>query len=207
MELPHVFHLHYHVPNVDYASSILRTHGITPAARFGSRGDESVSLSPDEPVPADFRLRLQTNRGGTADVTLTPAPRVDFDHFGVVVADVSTVVGRASDRGWSVTENERRTFLVTPWGFRVELQGTDSDVVAELGSPTDCQFSGVTLAVPVEVREHVSRTLRAVVGDVSNLRVVPVRGTSVGVREARLDGDDVETSRFEMSSLVDREAV
>ncbi|KTG15868.1 glyoxalase/bleomycin resistance/dioxygenase family protein [Haloferax profundi] len=205
MGLPSVFHLHYHVPDVDYAASLLSTHGITPTARFGSVDGESVALAPEEDTPPGFTCRLQTNRGGFVDVTLTPAPRLDFDHFGIVVDDVAGVVERARERGWSVTENERRTFLVTPWGFRVELQAADSDVVAELGPSSDCRFTNVSLAVPVEARDDISRGLGAVLGDVHNLRVVPVRGPKAAVREARVDGDRVEQQQFEMASLVPRE--
>ncbi|KAB1194741.1 hypothetical protein GJR96_15320 [Haloferax sp. MBLA0076] len=205
MDLPSIFHLHYHVPDVDFAASLLSAHGITPTARFGSVDGESVALAPEEDTPPEFTRRLQTNRGGFADVTLTPAPRLDFDHFGVVVDEVSDVVERAREHGWSVTENERRTFLVTPWGFRVELQAADSDVVGELGPASDCQFTNVSLAVPVEARDDISRGLHAVLGDVHNLRVVPVRGPKAAVREARVEGEHVEQSRFEMASLAANE--
>ena len=201
MERPAVFHLHYHVPDVDYAASVLSSHGIEPVARFGTVDGESVSVAADETPPEGFRLRLQTNRGGMADVTLTPAPRLAFDHFGVVVDDESAVVERARQRDWSVTENERRTFLVTPWGFRIELQTADSDVLSELGPASACRFSEVTLAVPVEARDEIGRTTRSVVGDVRNLRVSPVRGSRPAVREALLDGECVETRRFEMAAL------
>ncbi|KAB1196736.1 MULTISPECIES: VOC family protein [Haloferax] len=207
MDVPYVFHLHYHVPDVDYAASVLSAHGIEPAERFGSVDGESLALSAADTPPEPFRLRLQTNRGGVADVTLTPGPRLDFDHFGVVVEDASAVVERARERDWSVTENERRSFLLTPWGFRIELQTPESDVLSELESPADCRFTEVTLAVPVEARDAVSRTLQAVLGDVQNLRVSPVRGPDPGVREALLDGARVETSHFEMASLTADETV
>ncbi|WP_416839232.1 hypothetical protein [Haloferax sp. DFSO52] len=207
MDLPSVFHLHYHVPDVEYAASVLSSHGIEPNRRFGSVDGESVSLSADETPPESFTLRLQTNRGGVADVTLTPGPRLEFDHVGVVVEDVSAAVDRATERAWSVTENERRTFLITPWGFRLELQRATSDVVSALGSPEDCRFTEAILGVPTELRDDISRTIRAVVGDVQNLRVAPVRGSTSAVREAILDGDNVETPRFEMASLTAEETV
>ncbi|AFK18759.1 glyoxalase/bleomycin resistance/dioxygenase family protein [Haloferax mediterranei ATCC 33500] len=203
MDASTLFHLHYHVPDVEYAATVLSSFGITPAARFGSVDGESVALEPDENAPRDFRLRLQTNRGGTADVTLTPAPRLAFDHFGVIVDDIAAVVERAEARDWSVTENERRTFLVTPWGFRIELQSPDSDLVSELGDATDCHFREVSLVVPVEARDQIDRAIRTVVGDVSNLRVVPVRESTPAVTGALLGGSEVETQRFDMRSLVE----
>ncbi|ELZ85636.1 hypothetical protein C453_07463 [Haloferax elongans ATCC BAA-1513] len=203
MNLPEVFHLHYHVPDVDAAATALSSCGITPVARFGSVEGESVALAPEEDEPSGFRLRLQTNRGGTADVTLTPGPKLAFDHFGVVVEDVSAVVERATARDWSVTENERRTFLVTPWGFRIELQSPDSDLVSELGDPDDCHFREVSLSVPSEARERIDRTIRAVVGDVSNLRVVPLAGSQPAVTEASLAGANVEEQQFEMCVLAE----
>ncbi|SEK53584.1 VOC family protein [Haloferax larsenii] len=203
MNTPEVFHLHYHVPDVDAAAAALSSFGITPAARFGSVEGESVALAPEEDEPSGFRLRLQTNRGGTADVTLTPGPKLAFDHFGVVVEDVSAVVERATARDWSVTENERRTFLVTPWGFRIELQSPDSDLVSELGDPNDCHFSEVSLGVPTEVRDRIDRTIRAVVGDVSNLCVVPGEASKPAVTGAHLAGKNVEEQQFEMRLLAE----
>ncbi|WP_411968248.1 hypothetical protein [Haloferax sp. YSSS75] len=203
MERPCLFHLHYHVPDVEYAAAALSAYGIEPVARFGTADGESVSLAADETPPDGFTLRLQTNRGGTADVTLTPGPRLAFDHFGVVVDDVSAVVERARQRDWGVTENERRTFLVTPWGFRIELQQATSDLVSELGDPADCRFTEVILAAPVEARDSISRTIRDVVGDVTNFRVAPVRASTAAVREAFVDGARVENPRFERGVLAE----
>ncbi|WP_410765152.1 VOC family protein [Haloferax sp. DFSO60] len=199
--VPSVFHLHYQTPDIEHATATLADHGITPNAKFGSADGESVSLSPDETPPDEFKLRLQTNRGGSADVTLAPGPRVKFDHFGVVVEDVAAVVERAEAHEWPVVQNERRTFLTTPWRFRIELQAADSDVVAELGDRSDCELSEVLLAVPVEARDTVDREIRAVVGDVSNLRVVPARGPEAGVRQAFLSGTNVEDPHLQMSAL------
>lgn len=205
MDRPFVFHLHYHVPDVEFAASRLSAHGIEPTTRFGSVHGESLAVPADEPAPDSFTLRLQTNRGGVADVTLTPAPRLAFDHVGVVVDDVSAVVERARGRDWPVTQNERRTFLATPWGFRIELQSPESDLVSELGPASDCRFAEVSLAVPVEARDRVSRGIRSVVGDVRNLRIAPVRGSDSAVREALLAGARVEDPRFEMASLIETE--
>lgn len=198
---PWVFHLHYQTPHVSYAASVLAAHGITPTAQFGTVSGESVSLFPNETPPEDFTLRLQTNRGGTADVTLAPGPRLAFDHFGVVVEDVSEVVERAAEHGWNVVENERRTFLTTPWGFRIELQDAESEVVSELGDRDTCSFTEISLSVPVEVRETVERGIRAIVGDISNLRIAPVRGPKPAVREAFLSGSLVDNPHFEMARL------
>ncbi|MFC7204082.1 hypothetical protein ACFQJC_11190 [Haloferax namakaokahaiae] len=198
---PSVFHLHYQTPDVAHASAVLAEHGITPSAQFGALAGDSVSLTPGETPPEGFKLRLQTNRGGAADVTLAPGPDVKFDHFGVVVEDVAAVVERAEERDWAVVENERRTFLTTPWRFRIELQAADSDVIDELGDRDECELSEVSLGVPVEARETVEREIRAVVGDVSNLRVVPVRGPDPAVREALLSGSNVRNPHFQMAAL------
>ncbi|ELZ91531.1 hypothetical protein C440_14494 [Haloferax mucosum ATCC BAA-1512] len=201
MHAPEIFHLHYHVPDVDTAATALELHGIDPVARFGSVDGDSRALSPADAVPDGFRLRLQTNRGGAVDVTLTPGPHVAFDHLGVVVADLPAVVSRATERGWSVTENERRTFLVTPWEFRIELQSADSDVVSELGPADDCRFESVSLVVADDIREAVETGIRAVVGEVSTLRVRSSPNADPAVREATLTGRRVEDPHFEMSSL------
>ncbi|RDZ65205.1 hypothetical protein C5B90_02210 [Haloferax sp. Atlit-12N] len=205
MNSPTVFHLHYHVPDIDHATSVLSSHGIAPVARFGTAAGESVALAADDDAPDDFRLRLQTNRSGMADVTLTPGPRLSFDHLGVVVADVSAVVERATARDWPVTENERRTFLVTPWGFRIELQSPDSDLLSELGSADDCRFESVSLVVADEIREAVDTGIRSVVGEVATLRVRGGPHDDPAVREATLAGRVCDNAHFEMASLAPTE--
>lgn len=200
-----LFHLHYHVTDVERAERVLADVGLPPNRRYGRVDGEAVALDPDEPTPAGFRLRLQDSQRGHVNVTIAPAPARRFDHLGVVTADVETVVGRAESRdGWSTHDRDgRRTFLATPWGFRVELQPADGDVANGLGRWETVRFETVVLAVPVDVVDQVREGLREVLGPVSGLDVASGAPEHVDVPTARLAGEafpderTLEAARFD----------
>ncbi|AGB17285.1 hypothetical protein Halru_2710 [Halovivax ruber XH-70] len=164
-----LFHLHFQVPDVSHAAAALADQGVEPHRRYGRVDDESRSIPAGEPQPDGFRLRLQGAQLGTANVTLAPGPGLEFDHFGVIVPDFETVLQRARDCGWHVNVGTNRTFLHTPWGFRIEVQPTDGPVASSLDSPTDGHFSSIVLAVPEP--ESVRDELDAVLGEVSALEL------------------------------------
>lgn len=165
-----LFHLHYHVPDIGYAEQVLADHGLPLHARYGSVDDEPISLAPGETAPDDFEFKLQDSQRGYANVTLTPGKDVRFDHFGLVSPAFDAIVQRAESAGWEVQGvDSPRTFLITPWGFRIELHPVDGIVVGSLGSREECRFGTLTLAVqnPDEVEE----VLQEVVGTVSEVAI------------------------------------
>lgn len=167
---PRLFHLHYHVPDIGYAEQILAEHGLPLHARYGSVDDEPVSLTPDEEPPEGFNFKLQDAQRGYANVTLTPGKNVRFDHIGVVSPAFDTIVQRAKDAEWQVQGlDTTRTFLIPPWGFRIEIHPDDGIIAESLGSWEECRFDTVTLAVqnPDEVEEE----LQDVVGTVSGVDI------------------------------------
>lgn len=56
--------------------------------------------------------------------------RVKFDHIGFLVSkeEYSSICERAERLQWKVDRGERRTFIQTAYGFRIELQ-THRDVI------------------------------------------------------------------------------
>lgn len=190
MTLPgtRLFHLHYHVPDVEYAERVLAENGLPLHAKFGSVDDEMVALQPDEDPPDGFRLRLQDSQRGYANVTLTSGKDVRFDHLGLVTSEFESIVRRAEDADWTVRGiDDPRTFLVTPWRFRIEVHPEDGRVVDSLGSWNDCRFGEAVLAVPEP--EAVRDGIRSVVGRIHGLAVRERRHDRPHVPRATLTGD------------------
>ncbi|WP_158056647.1 hypothetical protein [Halorussus halophilus] len=165
-----LFHLHFNTPAVASARRALADHGVPLRQKFGHVSGESVVLAPDDEAPEDFRLRLQSHRRGYVDVTLAPGTRPHFDHLGVCTSEFDRVVARAEDVGWSVRDTDgRRPFVMTPWGFRVEVHRDGSDLESSLGDWDSGHLTEVELRVsdPDEVLAGLER----VFGDLPELVV------------------------------------
>lgn len=182
-----LFHLHYHVPDVDYAERSLAKRGFPVRSRFVRVDDELVSFGPAEDLPDEFRFRLQDSQRGYANVTLTSGKEVYFEHFGLVTADFEAVVDRAMSAEWYVLNvDQPRTFLTTPWGFRIELHRTGDRVDNSLGRWEEAHFSDVVLTV--SDAEAVTEGLAAIVGDIPCLTVREHHNEHPHVPQATVSG-------------------
>ncbi|WP_423744940.1 hypothetical protein V5735_02620 (plasmid) [Haladaptatus sp. SPP-AMP-3] len=181
-----LFHLHFNTPDVSHAETELDAHGLPPYQRFGQVGGEFHALDASDPVPDGFRLRLQNAQRGYVNVTIAPGRRAHFDHLGLCTSDFDAICDRADEAGWSVRDRDgRRTFVMTPWGFRVELHRDGSDVEADLGSWDDARFERVELAVS---DPDVEDEFRVVFGEIPGLVF----------RQDTDDDEGVHVPRFEL---------
>lgn len=170
-----LFHLHYHVPDVEYAERVLADEGLPLHAKFGSVDDEIIAVEAGEEPPAGFQFRLQDSQRGYANITLTSGKDVQFDHLGLVTASFDSIIQRATDAGWTVQGvDDPRTFLITPWGFRIEVHPEDGRVVDSLGSWEECRFEDVVLTVPES--EQVKAGISEVIGHIQGLNIREERG-------------------------------
>ncbi len=162
-----LFHLHFNTPDVSRAETELHAHGLLPSRRFGQVDGEFHALDAAAPIPDGFRLRLQNAQRGYVNVTIAPGRKPHFDHLGLCTTAFDAICDRATAAGWSVRDRDgRRTFIMTPWGFRVELHPDGSDVETDLGSWDDGHFERVELTVPdVDADEQ----FRRIFGDVPGL--------------------------------------
>lgn len=194
-----LFHLHFAVPDVPAAERALADAGLPPYRRFGRLDGEQAALDADEPIPDGFRLRLQNARTGVVDVTLAPSTRLQFDHLGVVVPDVAAVVDRAEDLDWSTRDSGgRRTFLATPWRFRVEVVDAAGAVAGDLGSPAAARLASVALRVPDP--DRVRSAFETLLGDLPALTLAERDDDRTSVARFQLEGDafpDGRTIRVE----------
>lgn len=192
-----LFHLHYNTPDVDGLEAALDDVGLPLHRRFGWDDGEFTSLGPDERRPAAWRLRLESLRRGAVDLTLAPGRRFRFDHLGVVTSEFDAVVDRvrrADAAGWSVRDSDgRRPFVMTPWGFRVEVHRDDGEVAAELGGWETARLVDARLVVPEGAVETIRVGLETVFGPLSGLTVAGGDVDRPTVPTFTLGGDALST--------------
>ena len=143
------FHLHFNTPDVSAAERRLSGLGLPLYRRFGRVDGEFVALDASDEVPAGFELRLQNHQIGYVNVTVAPGRKPHFDHLGLCTEEFGHIVNRVEEAGWSIRDPDgRRPFVMTPWGFRVEVHRDGSDVESDLDDWTDAHLSEIRLAVP-----------------------------------------------------------
>jgi hypothetical protein len=124
-----LYHIHYYTPDwIEAEARFCREFGFSVFARYGTQGERwgpEVGLA--EITATGARVRLTDLAAGAVNLVLGPAApnrRPVMEHLGVTLprAEVERAVQRAARLGWPVTERtERRLFVHTPYGFRVEL--------------------------------------------------------------------------------------
>ncbi|WP_266077623.1 hypothetical protein [Haladaptatus caseinilyticus] len=203
-----LFHLHFNTPDVRGAERRLANCGLPLNNRFGYVDGEFHALDADDRVPENFRLRLQDAERGYANITLAPGQRPHFDHLGLCTSAFDVICNRAEDAGWSVRDRDgRRTFIMTPWRFRVELQPYGSDVEDALGAWDDAHFETVELTIPTtDEDENATHEFESVFGDVPGVMIR--QGDDAWIPRFRLAGsafsDDTRTTepRIETADLL-----
>src|SRR5262249_37836855 len=141
----HLFHYHLVTSEVrELEARYVGKLGFELVARHGRVGESSVTIEPgigwDELDAQGFVLRLSELQRGAVNVVLQPGhwrlPRVD--HLGLALpdGDFEAVLMRAA--GWNLPvqeRNNRRTFVSTNAGYRIELhpQGEWVDGLIDAG--------------------------------------------------------------------------
>ncbi|WP_338781617.1 hypothetical protein [Metabacillus sp. FJAT-52054] len=130
-----LFHYHYWTPYLEETEKFYTELGFTVHQRIGRLNGSFQSFNPPL-VWEDFRenpplFRIIEMKKGNINVTVGYGKKVMFDHIGFFVSkeEHGIVCEKARNLGWKVEEDERRTFISTPYGFRIELQ-THPDVLA-----------------------------------------------------------------------------
>lgn len=134
-----LFHYHLWTPFVEETERFYQQLGFQVTQRIGKY--EGAFTSFDPPLDwDDFReqpvlFRIIEMRRGAINMTFGYGKKVMFDHIGFFVteADRLQILGRAEAIGLTVQANERRTFIQTPFGFRIELQTHPDAIQSEMG--------------------------------------------------------------------------
>ncbi len=125
-----LFHYHIWTPHLEETEAWYTARGFHVSQRIGKKDGEFSSFNP--PLSwDDFRadqilFRIIEMKRGAVNVTIGFGKTVRFDHIGFLIqpGDVQTIQA-----------NERRTFLQTPYGLRIELQ-VHEDAIADTDGTT-----------------------------------------------------------------------
>lgn len=131
------FHYHWWTDKVEEMEAWYRGIGFETRQRIGRANGEMREFNP--PLEwEDFRqeevqFRIIEMVKGRMNITFGQGKRDRFDHIGFLVDELEhdEVLKNAALLGWRVDEGERRTFISTPWRFRVELQRRKEAVRSE----------------------------------------------------------------------------
>ena len=131
-----LFHYHWWTPKVEEMEKVYHDLGFETVQRVGRMNGEMQTFNPpmqwENFRGKDITFRIIEMVKGQTNITFGHGKRDQFDHIGILLdeEEYAEVVQRAEELKWRVSEGERRTFILTPWKFRVELQ-TRSDVVKD----------------------------------------------------------------------------
>ncbi|WP_430538240.1 hypothetical protein [Cytobacillus oceanisediminis] len=129
-----LFHYHFWTPHVEETERFYVNNGFCIYQRIGKYQGDFQNFDPPL-VWDDFRekkilFRIIEARKGTVNITFGYGKKIIFDHIGFWVSDKEQelICQNADNMDWTVDRGERRTFITTPYSFRIELQ-TNKDIV------------------------------------------------------------------------------
>jgi hypothetical protein len=123
-----LFHYHFWTPFVEETEKFYVDHGFRISQRIGKYKGEFQTFDPPQTWD-DFRdkkilFRIIEARKGAVNITFGFGKKIIFDHIGFFVSkdELQTICENAEKMDWEVNKGERRTFISTPYSFKVELQ-------------------------------------------------------------------------------------
>ncbi len=134
-----LFHYHLWTPFVEETERFYQQLGFQVTQRIGKYAGEFTSFDPpldwDDFREQQILFRIIEMKRGAINLTFGYGKKVMFDHIGFLVTEAERlqVLGRAEGLGLTIQANERRTFIGTPFGFRIELQTHPDAVESETG--------------------------------------------------------------------------
>lgn len=129
-----LFHYHFWTPYVEETEKFYEENGFRISQRIGKYEGDFQTFNP--PLTwNDFReknilFRIIETRKGKVNITFGYGKKVMFDHIGFLVSldEHNKICDNAKKMKWEASVGERRTFITTPYEFKIELQ-INSDVV------------------------------------------------------------------------------
>lgn len=159
-----LFHYHFWTPYVEETEEFYKNCGFRISKRIGKHDGEFQPFHPpltwDDFRDKNIVFRVIEVRKGNVNITFGYGKRVKFDHIGFLVSteEYSSICERAKQLQWKVDIGERRTFIQTAYGFRIELQ-THKDVIDD-----DKQIAYLQKFVMVMKKEGLENDLSFLLG-------------------------------------------
>jgi hypothetical protein len=182
-----LFHYHFWTPHVEETERFYVNAGFRIYQRIGKYQGDFQNFDP--PLEWDhFRVRnilfrIIEARKRSINITFGYGKKVLFDHIGFLVTEKEQelICQNADHMNWTVERGERRTFISTPYSFRIELQ-TNKEIVDSLAD--DIRIEELRLETKKSGLEDDLSTLFG--KPVSSIK--PVSGETVTIQEAVIKG-------------------
>ncbi|WP_254660810.1 hypothetical protein [Bacillus sp. FJAT-27225] len=129
-----LFHYHFWTPYIEETERFYVDNGFRIFQRIGKYQGDFHNFDPplkwDDFRKKDILFRIIEARKGAINITFGYGKRIVFDHIGFLISETKQeVICKNADKlNWSVDKGERRTFIRTPYNFKIELQ-TNKDLV------------------------------------------------------------------------------
>ncbi|MDR0126230.1 MULTISPECIES: hypothetical protein [Bacillus] len=119
-----LFHYHYWTPFVEETEKAYFALGFQVKKRFTKDGSFHPPLTWDDFREKEPSFRIVEMRKGHINLTFGYSKKVLFDHIGFLVTEeeYDQLLVQAKELNWPIQAGERRTFISTPFRFRLELQ-------------------------------------------------------------------------------------
>jgi hypothetical protein len=182
-----LFHYHFWPPYVEETEKFYTDNGFRVSLRIGRLEGDFQSFAPplnwDDFRDKSIVFRIIEVRKGAVNITFGYGKDVMFDHVGFLVSreEHDRICNRAKSMNWRVKERERRSFISTPFNFRIELQ-FNSDVIDD--NAAAAEIEGLELSVKsTGLEQQLSylfnapvATISSVVGETVTLNKAFIRG-------------------------------
>lgn len=129
-----LFHYHFWTPYLEETEKFYVYHGFRISQRIGKYNGDFQTFNPpltwDDFRSKNIIFRIIEARKGKVNITFGYGKKIMFDHIGFFVSNEEhdEVCHSAKKMKWEVNAGERRTFISTPYDFKIELQ-TNADVL------------------------------------------------------------------------------
>lgn len=123
-----LFHYHFWTPYVEETERFYIENGFRVSLRAGNVQGKIQRFDPpltwDDFREREIKFRIIEVRKGAVNITFGYGKKVMFDHIGFLVKqeEHDVICQKAAGLKWKTSVGERRTFIGTPYGFRIELQ-------------------------------------------------------------------------------------
>lgn len=184
-----LFHYHFWTPYIEETERFYVDHGFRIFQRIGKYQGDFMNFDPPL-IWDDFReknilFRIIEARQGSINITFGYGKNSKFDHIGFLVSETEkeVICKNAVKLNWTVDKGERRTFITTPYSFRIELQ-TNKDLVDSLTE--NIKISELRLQTKIKGLENDLCTLfgkpvdsiKSLIGNTVTIREAVVKGFS-----------------------------
>lgn len=149
-----LFHYHWWTPELEDMEKFYEKLGFEVILRLGKLDGELKTCNPpltwESFRDKNILFRLIELRKGQTNITFGYGKRNVFDHIGFLInqTEYALICEQSKKLNWKLEKNEKRTFIVTPWKFRIELQ-TNLDY---LTPDQDVIIKDFTIEVPFRIK-------------------------------------------------------